>query len=287
MAIDGHPEETGDPGHAWLDELDLDPDGSWRSMGTRSLGDRPWLTGDVAGLGLRAQLLEERFGEVVAAPESAADAIDELVAVVGSVAELEPIDDGLVRSTGGAQLARLGRSVVEDFCLLRRSEDEWVFEGGVLCFPSRWRLTDKLGLPLRSVHGPVDGYDPVLADRVTSLLDRLGHRIVIRRNWFVHPDPALFQPDRPPGGDPFVPSVDALERLFVRSERQTLRALPRSGRVVFTIAIQQVRLGTLVASTDRRHRFVDYLRLAPPEQVAHRGMTTEQASAVLTALGAS
>lgn len=279
---------TDEAGQAWLDELDLDPASSWRSMGTRSLGDRPWLTGERATLGLRARLLDERFGEVCAAPESAAVAIEELVDLVGGIAELEPSPTGTgqAESRAAAQLVGLGRSVVEDFCLLRRGEAEWEFEAGVLCFPSRWRLVDKLGLPLRSVHGPVDGYEPVLADRVTSLLDRLGDRIVLRRNWFVHPNPALFQPDRPPEGDPYVPASDVLDRLFVRSERQTLRTLPRTGRVVFAIATQQARLGALVESTDRRSRFVRYLREAPPAQVEHRGMPAEQAAAVLAAVAA-
>jgi hypothetical protein len=28
-------------GDGWFDEIDLDPDGAWLQMGTRSLGDRP------------------------------------------------------------------------------------------------------------------------------------------------------------------------------------------------------------------------------------------------------
>ena len=76
-----------------------------------------------------------------------------------------------------------------------------------------------------------------------------------------------------------------LDGLFVRSERQTLRALPRSGRIVFTIALQQCSLATFVADGDRRSRFVEYVRSAPPEQVAHRGMGSDQAAAVLAALG--
>ena len=58
---------------SWLDELDLDAAHSWRVMGTRSLGHRPWLSGsgdagrDAARqlLGLRSELLRERFDILV------------------------------------------------------------------------------------------------------------------------------------------------------------------------------------------------------------------------------
>lgn len=288
MAIYSRSVTSDDPGTGWLAEIDLDPERPWLSMGTRSLGDRPWLVDDRSTLELRARLLDERFDEVCYGPESASAAVDELVELVEAEAELDqatPEPDS-ARSVAAEGLARLGRSVVEDFCLLRRGEAEWELEAGVVCFPSRWRLTDKLGLPLQAVHGPVIGYDAVLADRVTSLLDRLGDRVVTRRNWFVHPDPALFQPIRPPGGDPLVPSAEVLDRLFVRSERQTLRSLPRSESVVFTIATQQAPLGALVEVVERRERFVRYLREAPKSQVAHRGLSADQVAAVLTALTA-
>ena len=275
-------------------------------MGTRALGDRPWLTGGgstgngrpgpdrLSQLDLRAELLRDRFHEVCAAPASAAEGIEELVGLVCETMGFEPplitasadvaSADVAVSDAGAERLAWLGRSIVEDLCLLRRGSTEWELEAGVLCFPSRWRLADKLGRPMREVHGPVDGYDPVLADRVTSLLDRLGEQIVIRRNWFVHPNSDLFQPERPADGDPFVPTANVLERLFVRCERQTLRALPVSGRIVFAITTQQCSLGRFVADNDRRSRFVRYLDQAPTNDITHRGLDPAQAAAALAAI---
>ena len=42
-----------------------------------------------------------------------------------------------------------------------------VFTAGVLCFPSRWRLMEKIGKPLSAVHGPVPLYADRLAGRWT------------------------------------------------------------------------------------------------------------------------
>lgn len=250
-------------------------------MGTRSLGDRPWLSGDQSTLGLRVELLNDRLDDGCAAPSSAEAAIVELAEMVAAACGLDPPEI----SAGIDGLVWLGQTVVEDFCLLRRGDVEWELEAAVLCFPSRWRLADKLGRPLREVHAPVDGYDRVLADRVTSLLDRLGERTVMRRNWFVHPNGALFQPDRPADGDPFVPQAEVADGLFVRSERQTLRALPRTRRVVFAITTQQCSLGEFAADPVRRDRFLRYLRHAPTDQVEHRGMAAAQVAAVVSAFG--
>ncbi len=279
---------------AWLRELDLDPASSWLAMGTRALGDQPWLVTDTSRSGelsMRARLIDERRGEVLIVPDATAAAVVELAemleadgVVLSSETDVRGLDDAHANDAADELLGRIGRSIQEDICLLRRGEIEWELEAGVLCFPSRWSLPDRIGKPLREVHGPTKGFDAVLASRITSLLDRLGDRIVRRRNWFVHADPALFQPIRPVRGDPLVQVDRVLDDLFVRSERQTLRALPATGRIVFTIKTQQCRLRRLVEDPLLAERFTDYLRRAPVEQVAHRGMSVEQVEAINHAL---
>jgi len=270
----------------WLAAIEFDPSSSWPSMGTRSLGDRPWLLVDAhrdRELQLRAALIEQRRAEVICGPASSGTAVAETLALVeeaGCVVEPASATDG-----GGPEesLARLGRSVTEDLCVLRRGPVEWNFEAAVLCFPSRWRLADRIGRPLSEVHGPTPGYDSMLAERVTSLLDRIGDQIVRRRNWFIHPDPALFQPDWHEV-EPIVHGEAVRSGLFLRSERQTLRALPSSGRVLFTIKTQQCSIGEVVADDERRQRFLAYVSEAPVDQLQHRGASAEQREALLDAL---
>ncbi|MDQ2764193.1 MAG: DUF3445 domain-containing protein, partial [Pseudomonadota bacterium] len=48
-----------------------------------------------------------------------------------------------------------GRLVQEDLCLIQNEAGGPVFTAATLCFPSRWRLMDKIGKPLSAVHGPV------------------------------------------------------------------------------------------------------------------------------------
>lgn len=257
----------------WFDELYLDPATSWLRMGTRALGERPWLVVDERAdeeLALKAALLDARRDEVLRCEPGSGAAAEETVDLVSAVAGSTP---------GVADpLERAARAVQEDLCLLRRRDGAWHLDAACVCFPSRWLLGDKIGKPLVDVHGPTPGYDPHLTDRVTRLLDRLTARPVLRRNWFVHPDGSLFQPVTPTD-EPIVPSAEVADRLHLRSERQTLRRLD-CGWVLFTIRVQQDRLGVALSTADRRQRFLGYLRSAPPADLRHRGMADAQVEEV-------
>ena len=251
----------------WFDELDLDPTSSWLRMGTRSLGERPWLVVDERAedeLALKAELLDRCRDEVLRCEPAADEAARETLALVST----DP-------SAGVADpLERAARSVQEDLCLLRRRDGAWHLDAACVCFPSRWRLAEKIERPLVDVHGPTPGYDPHLTDRVTRLLDRLTTRPVLRRNWFVHPDGSLYQPVTP-AEEPIIPAAEIADRLHLRSERQTLRRL-ECGWVLFTIRVQQDRLGVALSTPDRRQRFLDHVRAAPADDLRHRGLADRQ-----------
>lgn len=242
-------------------------------MGTRSLGERPWLVVDERAedeLALKAELLDQRRDDVFRCGPGADDAARETLVLVSTV-----VDPSADRADGVADpLERAARAVQEDLCLLRRRDGAWHLDAACVCFPSRWRLADKIGRPLVDVHGPTPGYDPHLTERVTRLLDRLTTRPVLRRNWFVHPDGSLYQPVTP-ATEPIVPATAVGERLHLRSERQTLRRL-ECGWVLFTIRVQQDRLGVALSTSDRRQRFLDYVRAAPADDLRHRGLADRQ-----------
>lgn len=271
----------------WLDEVDFNPEGAWLSMGTRALGARPWLVVDEAReaeLALKAELTATRRDEVFAAEpntEGPARVVASLVAA--ELGEYGIGIDGAATAEVRHPLEATGLGVQEDLCLLRREADGWLLVAASLCFPSRWRLAEKMGRPLLEVHGPVKGYGEVLAARVDGLLDRLGDRIVWRRNWFIHPDAALYQPDRPVGAEPALASDQCLAGLHLRSERQTLRTVDAT-HVLFTIRIQQVSVAQLVAEPEHKHRLVDFVTSASLDLIEHRGVSDAQRRELVSAL---
>lgn len=261
----------------WFDELEFDPSVSWRRMATRALGERPWLVSDESGAwerALRRDLLERVRDEVFAAAPRPVGA--EVRALVGAHVEVAEDADR-------DPLAAAGLAVQEDLCLLRLRDGAWHLDAAFLCFPSRWRLADKIRRPLVDVHAPTPGYREHLAPRVDRLLGRLGDRPVLRRNWFVHPDPSLHQPQAP-AVDPVVDAHEVPTSLHLRSERQTLRRL-MSGWVLFTIRVQHRPLGDLLADARHRDRFRRYVAGAPIDDLAHRGMAFEQVRELCVTLG--
>jgi hypothetical protein len=174
-----------------------------------------------------------------------------------------------------------GRLVAEDLCLLvpgssvgtpAGAEGGWVLGAGSLCFPSHWRLRDKLGLPVAAIHEPVPHYADELARRVDRFLARLAPgRSVWRRNWTVHAAPALYAPAPAPPPDPPVTADDAGERLWLRSERQALVRLARHRAVLFTIRTDQVVLGAAAADPALCGRLADAVASWSPGLLAYRG----------------
>jgi len=161
-----------------------------------------------------------------------------------------------------------GRLVQEDLCLIQDSAEGPLFTAGVLCFPSRWRLTEKIGKPLLAVHGPV----PMYADRLAAPVNRFMRNlkpgwIAARLNWSVLDDPALFQPGGKwrVAGNAEITADNAGSRIFLRVERQTLRRLPISGAVLFGIRVHVYPLAQVIDRHERANALADAVRALPPD----------------------
>nr|WP_269204497.1 DUF3445 domain-containing protein [Motilibacter deserti] len=126
-----------------------------------------------------------------------------------------------------------GRLVPEDLCLhLHDADGVLRLVAASVAFPSRWLLADKLGQPVDAIHAPVPGYAAQIGTPVDLVLRKLTpERGLWRLNGSVLDDPALFQPVAVPRVAP----AAVPESVFLRVERQTLRRLPATGAVVFTI----------------------------------------------------
>ena len=185
----------------WLEEINLETTGPAISMGVRKLGGRPWLVTDdcmVEELALKAELSKDKSREVFLAYEGTQDAGDIVLSL---------IQKNGIQLTGmdcNHPLEKAGLSVQEDLCLMQRTAGGWILKGASLSFPSRWQLHKKIGKNLSSIHGPVEGYEKNLSKKVDNFFDRMGDEPVWRRNWFIHPDNSLHQPQRPLNGDPII-----------------------------------------------------------------------------------
>ena len=137
----------------------------------------------------------------------------------------------------------------EDMCLLilRPGDEQYRLVGAAVAWPSDWTPADKMGLPLRALHAPIQGYEAQLAGGVDHFMSKLKPGAIYGRcNWFIAATGERRWVAEPPEqAFAHVTPENAGETLFVRSERQTLRRLPETGAILFTIGIYVSPLGKL------------------------------------------
>ena len=151
--------------------------------------------------------------------------------------------DGIKRDFSRKEFAEMplnlaGRLVQEDLCLMAPGDTGYTLEAASLCFPSRWRLIDKIGKRMVDIHSPVPDYEDKLARPVDRFFDKLDiNKPVWRVNWSLTDDPDLYQPIRKTSTDysRSINSKNAGDLIFLRCERQTLRRLPNTGWILFSI----------------------------------------------------
>jgi len=171
---------------------------------------------------------------------------------VGRVRTVELAD------AGRAPLLAAAGLVADDLVLMRKDDSGWRLVAASLCFPSSWTLSEKFGRPLQQIHTPVPGFGEGTrtADVIQRIFDNLQPgQPVIRWNWSLQADRALYKPlssvqrderaaARPPR------FADGAASAFIRVERQTLRKLPVSGDIVFTIRIDLDPMSALKTHPD-------------------------------------
>jgi hypothetical protein len=265
-----------------------------RPPGLSPLDPADWIAFDAdyaAQMAERDRLIAEKPDLVLAATPDAAEALAELRETVLAALENRPawrigVDavtrpDGVAVPLSTPNPAFIGRLLQEDMLLMAPGDPEYRLIGGALCFPSRWLFSEKLGRPLTEIHRIVPGYAEGLAQRVNRVFAAIApERPMIRVNWAVHPTDALHQPR---GKTLDAPSYPIAGRFWLRTERQTLRRLPRTGAVAFGIKLSVTPLDALIA--EQRAALAAALGSLDAHEIAYRGGPELHARA-LRALGA-
>jgi hypothetical protein len=172
-----------------------------------------------------------------------------------------------------------GGLVQEDLVIMRRDDTGWRLVAGHLCFPSSWRLHEKFGKALQEIHTPVPdfGRDTRNATIIERMFDNLRpEQPIIRWNWSLHADDALHHPHSVGQwrfGD------EKIDSLFFRLERQTLRKLPGSGDILFTIRIYLDPLEAMEQqpnAAELARALIGQLQAYTPSQLDYKGLTLER-----------
>lgn len=258
-------------------------------MGLMALKPADWIEIDdtlATTLLARRRLLAERHDEVFAAlPETEAAGAELLDLLAEHLPRRFPAQYSRMNTTiavaatgdligigtpGLHPLETAARLVPEDLCLMRRTERGYVLSAACVCFPSRWRLADKIGRTLAEIHDPVPGYADTLGRPVERFFDKItADRPVWRLNWTIHDSPEPFQPT----GTKRPPPRDFAREVFLRVERQTLRRLPRSGDVLFTIRTYITPLGEIAKDADTARRLASAIENLPEPLRDYRSLT--------------
>ncbi|KAF3760743.1 hypothetical protein M406DRAFT_334363 [Cryphonectria parasitica EP155] len=137
------------------------------------------------------------------------------------------------------------RLVQDDLALMfERPDGQYYLLAGAILLAGFWRLEDKVGMPLSEIHtsGEVPQYKEKLEKGMMSFFRRLKcEDLYARNNYFIQVDDDLawsWSIGSEDSADISWNTAEknrAVEHHFFRSERQTLRRLPKTGAVVFTI----------------------------------------------------
>lgn len=208
-------------------------------MGLTHVGEAEWLQPDF-DRAARAEAIAAHADSIVILPGAEA-AASEAALLVG----------------GTTNLAEAARGCWEDLCVLQAESEEGPYRltAAALAFPTDWNLAEKMGQPLLAIHAPIHGYAEQLSKGVDHFFATLkAGQIWGRANWFVVAnDNWRYMPDDAPETRfAHVTAENAGDSLFVRCERQTLRRLPTTNAVLFTIGIAVESLSRISAANLRR-----------------------------------
>ena len=165
--------------------------------------------------------------------------------------------------------------VSDDLCIMQETEaGDWCLTAASVCAPTYWSLTENIGSPLSHLHRPVPGGDPDLAGRVSRIFSSIRPGQVMQRfNWTVQAGGERFTPSSGPLklAAKQIAGEGALDQLYFRVERQTVRKLPNTGAVLFTIRVCVDPLAAVFGVPGAKDAFAEAWKGAPSEVSDYKG----------------
>lgn len=269
-------------------------------IGTRPLDPDNWLEPDdamAAQLAEKTRLLRDHADAVFAEQPQSRAAQSELLALLAAhlptrfpdlwrhndqEIEVAPTCQTFALAGNESPLLTAARLVQDDLLILQRDQAGWRLVAGCLCFPSSWVLGEKMGKLLGDIHAPVPGFGPGTrqAEIMARMFDAMRPQTpMIRWNFSLYGDARLFHPEMSGPDAQRFGTDERAEPVFLRVERQTLRKLPETGAIAFSIRISVDPLERLEAHDDAgaiAASLIEQIHALTPEQLDYKGLTRDK-----------
>jgi dimethylamine monooxygenase subunit A len=224
-------------------------------VGLRPIDISQWLQPDD-----QSRWLDAKNALIDRQPDSVFVAQERSLAAQAETADLIAAHCGMPFNTSEAPLLAVSRLVSDDLVIMESCDDAWTNTACCLCSPTFFSAEYALGKSLEILHEPVPDGDFGLAKRIGRVFTHLApDRVLERHNWTVQWSDARYTPDASAmrAAAAQADESQAPSSLFIRTERQTIRRLPNTGAVLFTIRIGISPLIDHVEQEPSRHLFRD------------------------------
>ena len=205
------------------------------------------------------------------------DGVPPLAAAIQLRAEWAPAGDTAMASlpfdaTPWQKCLALGMSWEPDFALLRSDPSgRIVLVAGCVCFPTNWRLSDKIGRPIDLIHDIVPGLNASIGPSIDNFLLRMKPGgCWTRSNWG-----AVRTPQRNQHPDLKLPKLDAqcgIDEFWLRIEDQALVPLPEVAGVLFGIRIRHISMREVLSDAVASDRVRTALETMTPEVLDYKNL---------------
>ena len=213
-------------------------------VGLEPIEEADWLEIDSlfdSEIELKKKLYESNYKEIYQELDLSFKSQHELLEILKTHLNQYHPSHKITATESSTPLKNASLMVQEDLVLMLPSEEKYFLGAASLCAPSNWSLKEKFNSSLIELHKDVPSYEKKIGSRVNNLFNKLPNdRIFQRFNWSIYEEATLFQPARSKSvveRSKSITDKNAGDRLFIRVERQTIRRLPKTQAVAFTIRV--------------------------------------------------
>ncbi len=176
-------------------------------------------------------------------------------------------------------------SIQEDLAMMHKTGEGATDDRAECLFvalPTHWDPKEKLGLDFGAIHVPI-AHSKTFNKAQGNLMKAMTYKgPFVRYNWGMSSsddlslNPILLVGDHSLAAEDLADITDPqqlVDRLYFRTERQTLVPFPHLHRSIFTIRIFQQPLREALNTQERRKDFAEAVASMTPEVLRYRGMT--------------